>query len=397
MTGFTARWILASLFFGSALGHAQLEVDRSQYTTPTRLVTLQNYPQFSDDYDFRDMETAIDRQLKRFDQKSLQGTIQLGGKTYPLQKAKESLTAFRQMVEAFKTCVKSASKKDCYGTFNRQIRERFNVFAPDLAPQDPRYGQPNDSFFTGYHTHSMEAASAPSGNFTHAIYANPGSAQLFKSRDEIDFHSGLKGRGLELGYITNLFDLYLLHVEGSGLLTFHENGKTVRRYLAYDGTNHQHWAFISKYMMDKGMISNPSIAAQRKYLRLHPEKQEEIYATCPSYVFFKFSKDPPPGCDNVSLTDGRSIATDIHLYAFKGLLAYVEAQRPAETGHYNFEEEDVSKIKFINFSRFFLDQDTGGAIRGKGRADIYFGTGDYAFFAATYTAREGRLRFLMLK
>jgi membrane-bound lytic murein transglycosylase A len=99
----------------------------------------------------------------------------------------------------------------------------------------------------------------------------------------------------------------------------------------------------------------------------------------------------------VSLVDGRAIATDSKLYAFKGLLAFVQSNRAVDLGTYDMEQEDATKIPYQPFARFFLDQDTGGAIVGKGRADIYFGKTPYAYYAASYQAQEGKLMYLMLK
>jgi membrane-bound lytic murein transglycosylase A len=150
-------------------------------------------------------------------------------------------------------------------------------------------------------------------------------------------------------------------------------------------------------MMAKGYISNPSSGAQRKFLRLHPEKAEEIYSQCPSYVYFKVSTEPPDGAQGLPVTPGRSIATDNKLYAFKGLIAYIDSKRPQDLGTYDLEQEDASLIPVQPFSRFFIDQDTGGAITGKGRADIYFGLDDYAQYAATYQQQTGNIYFLLLK
>jgi membrane-bound lytic murein transglycosylase A len=171
----------------------------------------------------------------------------------------------------------------------------------------------------------------------------------------------------------------------------------VNFFLTYDGDNGQRFEWLSKYMMSKGYISNPSTGAQRKYLREHPEKQEEIYSQCPSYVFFKMSTIPPQGAEGIPVTAGRTLATDNAFYAFKGLLAFVESERPVDTGTYDLEQEDPSKIAYMPFSRFFLDQDTGGAIVGKGRADIYFGLDGYAQYAATYQQQRGNIYFLLLK
>lgn len=376
--------------------HAQVEPLRD-YTFPLKKVSLSDYPVFTDDQDLKDMETAIIRQLKRYDSRDMSGKIVMGGHGYPQRRAKESLQVFLSLIRSFESCKGSSPVSHCYSELNREIRDKYDVFAPDLKPEDPRYGEVDDTLFTGYHTHLIEAKTRPTGVFKYPIYFKPNGQAQFFSRGEIDFKGKLKNKRLEVGYTDNLFDIYLLHVEGGGYVTINEEGRSQNFYVSYDATNNQRWNWISKYMMDRGYISNPSIAAQRKYLNAHPEKHAEIYSTNPSYVYFKKVTTTPVGSDTVPLTDGRSLATDSSLYGFKGLLTYVESQRAFDDGNYNFEEEDPTKIPFVPFSRFFLDQDTGGAIRGKGRVDIYFGQTKYAFYAATYQQKVGKFRYLMLK
>ncbi len=389
--------LLAVLFVLNSFAHAQLEIDATNYTTPLKQIAPAEYPRFSDDLDLADIETAIQRQLVRFQSKSLVGTITMGGHKYPLKLAKTSLDVFMQLVANFKSCVTVKPKNACYNILNAEIVGRFDVFRPDLKPGDPRFGQANESFFTGYHTHPIDGRTQPTGDYKHAIYKMPSGNLKNKTREEIDFKGQLKGKGLEIVYTNSPFDLYLLHVEGGGYVSENKNGVVKNYYISYAGTNGQKWNWISKYMIDKGYIANPSIAAQRKFLRLHPELHREIFATCPSYVFYKVTAMPPTGCDMVSLVDGRAIATDSGLYAFKGLLTFVQTQRAVDTGTYDMEQEDATKIAYQPFARFFLDQDTGGAIKGKGRADIYFGKTPYAFYAASYQAQEGQLMYLMLK
>jgi membrane-bound lytic murein transglycosylase A len=368
------------------------------FTTPTKQLSLAQYPTFSDDLELDGFELAAKRQLDLYSQNGLSGTIELGGTKYPTTKARDSLQVFLQLVAQFKVCKKNHSAAYCFAKFNARVAKRFNVFAPDLQPGNPRYGQAEDSLFTGYATQPISAASKPDDMNTHAIYAYPKTADdQVQPRGEIDFHGALAGKGLELAYAPNLFDLYLLHIEGGGYVTMQENGNAVNFFLSYDGTNNQHFAWISKYMESKGYINNLSTGAQRKYLRLHPEKWEEIYSSCPSYVFFKVSTEPPQGVEGIPVTPGRSVATDNKLYNFKGLLTYIVSQRPQDLGTYDLEQEDASLIPFQAFSRFFLDQDTGGAITGKGRADIYFGLDQYAQYAATYQQQTGNIYFLLLK
>src|SRR5262245_36998685 len=120
-----------------------------------------------------------------------------------------------------------------------------------------------------------------------------------------------------------------------------------------------------------------------------PEEQNEICSYNESYVFFRFSQEGPLGNIEVPLTPGRSVATDARLFP-KGALAFIVTERPVldATGQL---------VGWQPFSRFVLNQDTGGAIRGLQRADLYFGTGFAAEAGAGYMSRPGKLYFLSLK
>lgn len=388
--------LILPLVLAASQAFAQFEPLRD-YNFPLKKVPVAEYPVFSDDLDMRDLETAINRQLVRYQSRDMSGKINMGGHRYPQRLAKESLVVFLQLVRNFNACAANTPLTLCYQTLNAEIRNRFDVFAPDLKPGDPRFGEANDSLFTGYYTHLIEAKSRPTGKFIYPVYGKPSGQAQFNTREQIDFLGRLKNKRLELGYTDNLFDLYLMHVQGGGYVIMNENGTTKSFYLSYRASNNHRWNWISKYMMDKGYISNPSNAAQRKFLNANPGKHREIYSTNPSYIYYVKTTSSPVGSDSVPVTGNRTMATDSNLYGFKGLLTYVEAERPVDTGVYDMEEEDFTKIPFQPFSRFYVDQDTGGAIDGKGRADLYFGQTQYAYYAASYQQKTGRLRYLMLK
>ncbi len=382
----------------SASPEGENNPQKATYTTPTRLLAAKDYPVFSDDKDFAGLKLAITRQLIRLAQKNLNGTIKMGTKSYPLTKVKTSLEILDRMIDGFNSCKTNSTVARCYQDFNSALKARFDVYVPNLVKGDPRYGEEDSALFTGYHTMPIEGTLQPSGDYKFPIYGNPGDPKLFFSRLEIDFLGKLVGKGLELIYTKSLFDIYLLHVQGSGRATLvNPDGSKTGFYLNYDGTNKQKWVWISKHMMDKGYINNPSIPAQRKFLRARPDLHQEIFATCPSYVFTKMTTDPPMGNDAAPVTDARSIAQDSGLYSFKGLIAYVDTTKPVENGHYDLEIEDPAQVPFARFSRFFLDQDTGGAIKGKARADIYFGEDLYSQFSAQHMKQTGKIYYMIAK
>ena len=381
----------------SDINFVAYDSERRVYNTPTRLLEPEEWPRIVDDLDFEGLDLAITRQLKRFSRMQLYGKyIRLGGRKYSLEQAPESLKEFRKYVSRYFRCQNKQSKRTCSQDLTEILKKKFNMFTPLLTPEDPRYGEEKQTFFTSYYTPLLRGRETPDSRFKHGLYMNPRKKDLLnKSRVEIDFNKALESQGLELFFSDNLFDLYLLHVQGGGRVVMeNKSGELNSFYISYDGTNEQSWNFISHYMFDQGYISNKSIEAQREFLQSNPDKHKDIYATCPSYVFFKKTDRPPLGNDNVSLTDNRSIATDTNYYAFKGLLSFVQARRPVEG---DIERDECGNLPFKDFSRFYLDQDTGGAIRGKARVDLYAGEGPYAELSAYNTKERGDLFFLMLK
>ncbi len=370
---------------------------KATYVTPTRLVPVSQWPRLADDLDFEGLGLAVQRQLERYKSKNLSGTIKLGGQVYPLKAVPESLSRFLEISEDYQVCMAGGKikPKSCEDRLNQTVQREFNLYAPNLTPDDPRYGEEKSTLFTAYYTPLLRGRTVPDARYKYGVYRKPSSSSLAgKTRYQIDFQDAFKGKGLQLFYSDNLFDLYLLHVQGGGKVVMeNKSGKLSSFYISFEGTNGKNFTFISKYMQQKGYISDLSVESQRTFLETHPQKQAEIFATCPGYIYFKQSAHPPLGNDVVPLTDNRSIATDTKYYSFKGLLAFVAAERPRE----DQKKNECGQAEFQSFSRFFLDQDTGGAIRGKARVDLYFGEGPYAEYAAYNTTNRGDLYFLMLK
>jgi membrane-bound lytic murein transglycosylase len=231
----------------AASAPGEVEIDAATYTTPTKVLAASDYPNFSDDYVLRGMKLAIARQLKRWESKSLTGTIKLGTKTYPLSRMKQTLQTFSSLIDQFEGCVVREPQNRCFDDLNAQIRARFNVYVPALTKDDPRYGEANWALFTGYHTMPIEGSALKNPDYPHAIYGNPGNPKYYFSRVDIDFKNALAGRGLELLYTKSLFDIYLLHVQGSGkAILMNPDGSKSGFYLNYDGTNKLKWEWISK-------------------------------------------------------------------------------------------------------------------------------------------------------
>jgi membrane-bound lytic murein transglycosylase A len=144
-------------------------------------------------------------------------------------------------------------------------------------------------------------------------------------------------------------------------------------------------------MLDKGFMEREEMSMQgiRRYLSEHPEIIDDVLNQNPSYIFFRTLENGPLGNINIPVTPERSLALDARLFP-KGALAFISCQKPIV----NDQEEITGWHKF---SRFVLNQDTGGAIKGAGRADLFWGSGPYAEIAAGHLQHDGELYILIKK
>lgn len=209
----------------------------------------------------------------------------------------------------------------------------------------------------------------------------------YYSREEIDRKKLLSGKDLEILWCNDLVDIYVLQVQGSGKADLGD-GNVLS--VLYDGANGRPYKSIGKYLIDVGALTKEKMSLQaiREYLRAHPDKLADVLNQNPSYVFFRLDTGPSLGNIGVALTPGRSIATDSRLLP-KGALAFIAAQKPVIRGG--------AITAWEPFTRFMLNQDTGGAIKGPGRVDIFFGQGPEAELAAGSMQHEGELYFLLRK
>jgi membrane-bound lytic murein transglycosylase A len=209
----------------------------------------------------------------------------------------------------------------------------------------------------------------------------------YYSREEIDQKQALSGRDLEMLWCNDPVDIFFLQVQGSGKADLGD-GNVVS--ILYDGQNGRPYKSIGKYLIDKGAIAreNMSMPAIREYLRAHPDEVVQDLDQNPSYVFFRMDMGPSLGSIGVPLTPDRSIATDAKLFP-KGALALLETQKPVI--------ENGAIKEWTRFTRFVVNQDTGGAIRGAGRVDLFWGQGEEAELAAGAMQQEGKLYFLLRK
>jgi membrane-bound lytic murein transglycosylase A len=267
--------------------------------------------------------------------------------------------------------------------------------------------------FTGYYRPILQASLLPDRRFRFPIYGKPrdlveaevvtflpqrrvdrfvgrtdGDKWLsYFSREEIDRAGRLEGKGYEIAWVDDPIELFFLHIQGSGLLRF-ANGKLVG--VTYAASNGRPYRSIGSVLADSGKIPREEVTMQRlkRYLRDHPEERDALLNLNERYVFFRFVKGEAMGSLEVPLTPGRSIATDARFP--RGALAYIVTQAPVidQAGNHK---------GWKPLARFVLNQDSGAAIQGPGRVDLYFGTGDLAGEAAGVMKSFGGLFFVLKK
>ena len=344
---------------------------------------------FADDMNFQNLDLAIDRQLKSYDQMGLAGTIRFGTLTYKKTVLKDSLLLLKQLAANAEACSKELPEEQCLAEFNREMNAQFNVYQPVKKKKAA------GTQFTSYYSPDMSGSRVPTERFKNPLYRQPeAAAEQNFTRTEIDFHGALAGKGYEIFWVENsLYDIYLLQVQGGGRINIHNADGTIeQKYLSYDGKNSRSFQMIYRYMLAKGYLKpgEAGIPHQRAFLENNPEKAEEIFNSCPSYVYFKESVEEPVGLNNIPLTEGRSLAIDSRIYKTMGMINFVRTQKAS---HVN-ENGVVVKVPF---SRFFISQDTGGAIRGSARCDLYFGYGPQAELTAYNMNEMGEQYFLIKK
>ena len=208
-----------------------------------------------------------------------------------------------------------------------------------------------------------------------------GSLHPYDSRAAIDDGS-LSGRGWELVYVDDPVDAFFLHIQGSGRVVL-DDGSVMQ--VGYAGTNGRRYVAIGGELAARGAIPKDEVSMQsiRAWLAPHPDQAERIMETNPSYVFFRdLQGDGPIGSEGTVLTAGRSLAIDPRFVAF-GIPIWLETRDPLDPSR--------------PLDRLLVAQDTGGAIKGPVRGDVFWGPGHEAAERAGHMKSQGRYYLLLPK
>ncbi|MBF0435131.1 MAG: MltA domain-containing protein [Magnetococcales bacterium] len=197
----------------------------------------------------------------------------------------------------------------------------------------------------------------------------------------------LANRGWELLWVDNVIDAFFLHIQGSGRVLM-SDGRMIR--IGYDGANGLPFKAIGQILINEKQIPQEEMTMPRlrQWLVDHPREQRRLFFADASYVFFRELRGEAVGNINVPLTRDRSIATDHRLFP-RGAPAILGTTLP------NMAQDGKTVIGWRPETRLVVNQDTGGAIRGAGRVDLFFGFDNLIEFqAGVMKQNKSRLYFI---
>jgi len=263
------------------------------------------------------------------------------------------------------------------------------------------FRQKEAGLFTGYFAPEYEGSHERTDEFIYPLYSAPpdmqrldlglfdqslagrtivgrvrdGKFMPYNDRKAID-QGALMDKGLELVWLKDPADAFFLHIQGSGRIFF-EDGSHV--LLGYAGKNGHAYHAVGRTLIEKGEISAQEMSMQaiRRWMGDNPDQVQDLMWQNPSYIFFRKMADQAPiGTLGVGLTPGRSVAVDPE-YIPLGLPLWLDI-----------------KSAEAPIRRLVMAQDTGGAIKGRIRADLYWGIGQEAAEKAGPMKEKGRLYML---
>lgn len=219
--------------------------------------------------------------------------------------------------------------------------------------------------FTGYFEPELRGSRAPSRLFTVPVFRRPPDLtdQPYYTRAEIE-QGVLKGKGLEIAWVQDPVALFEAQVQGNGRIHLAEGGTL---NLAFDGSNNRPYTAIGGVLAEMGVMKRENVTwpAIRDWLKRNPAKGREVMRRNERYIFFKDTKSQGPvGSQGVVLTAQRSLAVDPAFTPF-GTPIWIDTARPV------YRKPGTNE----GFRRLMVAQDSGAAIKGPARGDVFFGMG----------------------
>lgn len=251
--------------------------------------------------------------------------------------------------------------------------------------------------FTGYFEPSYAASRTPTADYRYPLYRRPPDLEDWAlphpTRVDLEGKDGLQSangplKDLELVWLRDRLEAFLVQVQGSARLRLTDG---TFMSVGYAGRTEYDYVSIGQELIEDGVLPTEGMTLERllTYFQQNPTALNDYLPRNNRFVFFRETEGgPPTGTFSVPVTAGRSIATDKDLMP-PGAIALIGLNWPTQTPADTWQPSPIH--------RYMLNQDTGGAIKGPGRVDIYVGSGDTAGEKAGQINTNGTLFFLLLK
>jgi membrane-bound lytic murein transglycosylase A len=360
---------------------------------PLHRLKQSEFPSFADDMDRTSLIDCTRRHLSYLQRQDPRRIISFGTDSYSIDWLLHSTENFLKMLE------KHPSEKEL-GSF---VSNNYLVYQAG-----GRKGKGRRSMLvTGYYEPVFKGNLTNEPPFLTPIYALPpslvdntrekGERQVSHinenrqiaanwTRQEIETNPELL-KGYELAFLKDPVDAFLLQIQGSGRIQLPDSSV---RSVRFAGTNGLEYKSIGKLLVDERRIplEKITIPVIRAYLLEHPEEQQRILHHNPRFVFFYWGDEHgPKGSYGIELIPGRSVAVDDTALP-NGSIGYLVSRMPQG-------EPGGTINEWRTITRFVFPQDSGAAIKGTGRVDIFLGHGEAAELAANHMKEQGSLYFLV--
>lgn len=297
--------------------------------------------------------------------------------------------------------------RDFLGLINPSPAALYTFFEHHFTPYTVSAGQDPEGLFTGYYEASLRGSRTRQGPYHYPLYTRPDDlvmVDLGEFRDELKgqrIAGRVKGGNLKpyetraeivegnwphndkvFVWVDDPVDAFFVQIQGSGVVEL-DDGNTMR--IGYAGQNGHPYYAIGRELIVRDHLTKENVSMQsiREWLAAYPDEADEIMNTNKSYVFFhELDGEGPLGGEGVALTAGRSLAIDRSLLSY-GLPLWVDIDHPTQENQ--------------KLQRMMIAQDTGGAIRGPVRGDVFWGYGAEAESLAGPMKSKGRYWILLPK
>ena len=359
---------------------------------PAPLFLPPRTPFFEDDMELQDLAAALTRSLAYLHKVPASNRYAIAGQMVPVQRLIDSAHHLQQLVQSH------PSPEE----LNRRLNQNYDI----LLINKPQEAAPKRMLITGYYQPIFPGSLKQQPPYLFPLYRIPdnllirqegskkkvlgrkdnGKIAPYWTRQEIE--QGQLLHGQELVWLKDPFDAFVLHVQGSGIIRLADGSV---RGVHYAVNNGREYRSIGKYLVDTGrmQLADVTMDSIRHYIDQHPAERDLILHQNDSFIFFHWSP-PGPAIGNLGqeLTPGRSIAADQRSYP-PGSLVFLDSRRPVMV--------DGQVTEWKRMRRLVTIQDTGAALTGPGRIDVFWGTGEQAGQEAGQMKEDGMAYLLLLK